>query len=55
MALLFGRLIQDFVNFQMVLGLAQSGDQAANARVPQAAADFRHGASLNALYLVILG
>jgi len=55
MALLFGRLTQDFVDFQMVLGRAQAGDQDADALIPQAAANFRHGASQNALYLVVLG
>ena len=55
MALLFGRLTQDFVNFQIVLGRAQAGDADASSKIPQAAANFRHGASMNALYLVVLG
>jgi ATP-binding cassette subfamily B (MDR/TAP) protein 1 len=55
MALLFGRLTQDFVNFQMVLGRAKAGDADSSAKIPQAAVDFRHGASLNAIYLVVLG
>lgn len=55
MALLFGNLIQDFVNFQTVLSLAQGGNTTAQALVPQAAADFRNSAGLNASYLVYIG
>ena len=55
MALLFGRLTQDFVNFEIVLGRAQAGDTSANALVPDAAVRFRHSAGENASYLVVLG
>jgi ATP-binding cassette subfamily B (MDR/TAP) protein 1 len=55
MALLFGRLTQDFVDFEMTLGFAQAGDASAEAMIPQAAASFRHSAAQNAIYFVILG
>jgi len=55
MSLLFGRLTQDFVNFQTTLFYAQAGDPTAAAKIPQAAANFRHGAAQNATYLVIIG
>ena len=55
MALLFGRLTQDFVNFEMVLGRAHAGDSSAADMIPDAAVSFRHGAAQNASYLVLLG
>ena len=55
MSLLFGRLTQDFVNFQIVLGRAQAGDLAAKERIPQAASAFRNSASQNAIWLVVIG
>ena len=55
MSLIFGRSIQDFVDFQMVLGFAQAGDPNAAAKIPQAAANFRQSAAQNAIYFVILG
>ena len=55
MGLLFGHLTQDFVNFGVILGQAQTGDPAAQAALPAAAAAFRHGAGLNALYLLAIG
>ena len=55
MALLFGRLAQDFVNFEMVLNRAHAGDSSAEAMIHDAAVSFRHDAAQNASYLVILG
>ena len=55
MSLIFGRFTQDFVDFQMALGLAHAGDQNAAARIPQAAANFRHNAAQNAIFFVIIG
>lgn len=55
MALLFGRLTQGFVDFEMELGRAQAGNATAAALIPEAGVAFRHSASTNATYLVVLG
>ncbi|KAJ2930895.1 hypothetical protein H1R20_g6196, partial [Candolleomyces eurysporus] len=55
MSLLFGNLTQEFVNFGTVVGKAQSGDAAAAALIPEAAASFRRTAALDASYLVYIG
>ncbi|KAF8645234.1 hypothetical protein AX16_008061 [Volvariella volvacea WC 439] len=55
MSLLFGNLTQDFVDFGTVLGEAQAGNATAASLIPQAGADFRHSAGLNASYLVYIG
>jgi ATP-binding cassette subfamily B (MDR/TAP) protein 1 len=59
MTVLFGKLVNQFVNFEIIL--AQLGDpnpsvaKAAQAVLPTAAAGFRHQASLLAVYLVAIG
>lgn len=58
MSLLFGRLTQDFVSFGAALNnltLPGPDGDAARANYPQAAAEFRHAAALNASYLVYIG
>ena len=55
MSLTFGRLLQDFVNFQMVLGYAHAGDHNAAVKIPQAAADFRHSVAQHAISLTCIG
>ena len=55
MTILFGRLTQGFVGFTAVLMRMQEGDPTAEADFPAAAAAFRKDASMNALYLVIIG
>ena len=55
MTLIFGNLVQDFVNFGNVLGNAQQGNATAIADLPGAASHFRHTAALDATYLVYIG
>ncbi|KAJ7784493.1 P-loop containing nucleoside triphosphate hydrolase protein [Mycena metata] len=59
MTILFGKLVNQFVNFQILILELQSGDPAkiasAEAALPAAAKGFRHQASLLAVYLVIIG
>ncbi|KAF8987321.1 hypothetical protein BDQ17DRAFT_572176 [Cyathus striatus] len=55
MSLLFGRLTQSFVEFQIVVEQADSGNSTARALLPDIAANFRHDAALNASYLVYIG
>ena len=55
MSLFFGKVTQAFVDFQMVLGYAQAGDQNAATKIPQAAADFRHSISQIACWFVYIG
>ncbi|KAF8995780.1 ABC transporter type 1, transmembrane domain-containing protein [Cyathus striatus] len=55
MSLLFGRLTQSFVEFQIVVEQADSGNSTARAILPDIAANFRHAAALNASYLVYIG
>ena len=55
MSLIFGRIAQDFVTFQITRALAEQGDPAAIAQLPTVAEDFRKSASLNATYLVYIG
>ncbi|TCD61612.1 GTPase-activating protein [Steccherinum ochraceum] len=55
MSLLFGNLTQDFVDFETILSIANTGNTTAQASVPAAAAHFRHTAALDASYLVYIG
>ncbi|KAJ7016642.1 P-loop containing nucleoside triphosphate hydrolase protein [Mycena alexandri] len=55
MTILFGKLVNQFVNFQTLILQLQSGDASAEAKLPAAAQGFRHQASLLAVYLVIIG
>ena len=55
MSLLFGRLTQDFVGFGTILNEIEAGEQGLQQEFQAAAAAFRHSASTNALYLVIIG
>ncbi|KAG7440875.1 P-loop containing nucleoside triphosphate hydrolase protein [Guyanagaster necrorhizus] len=55
MTLLFGNLTNQFVIFQSVVNKVNEGDQQAINDLPAAAASFRHVASKDALYLVIIG
>lgn len=54
MTILFGTLIQAFVNFGIVVEQAKFGDARAQAQVPIAAIHFRRVAVNNACYLVYL-
>lgn len=59
MSLLFGKLTQDFVDFQIILGSLGSSDPAiasqAIQNLPVAAANFKANAALNASYLAYIG
>ncbi|KAI0673533.1 multidrug resistance protein 1 [Trametes maxima] len=60
MSLIFGRLAQDFVNFEMTLAISRDSSDpqaqiAAQANLPSARAAFKHAAGLNAVYLVCIG
>jgi hypothetical protein len=55
MSLIFGNLIQDFVTFGLVLGQSQAGNSTGAAKLPEAAANFRRAAALDALHLVFIG
>ncbi|KAF8158859.1 P-loop containing nucleoside triphosphate hydrolase protein [Mycena galopus ATCC 62051] len=59
MTILFGKLVNQFVNFQALIADLGSGVPStvaqAEAGLPAAAADFRHQASKLATYLVIIG
>jgi len=55
MSLIFGRLTQDFVNFQIIRVNADNGDPAGIAALPAAAAGFRKATALDASYLVYIG
>ncbi|THH28698.1 hypothetical protein EUX98_g5479 [Antrodiella citrinella] len=55
MSLLFGNLTEDFVQFETVLSLANSGDTTAQAQLPAAAAHFRFTSAHDASYLVYIG
>lgn len=57
MSLLFGRLTQDFISFQLSVAAADanSSDSAMQAALSDSAAHFRKTASLDASYLVYIG
>ncbi|PBK74780.1 P-loop containing nucleoside triphosphate hydrolase protein [Armillaria solidipes] len=55
MTLLFGNLTNQFVIFQSVVNKVDQGDEQAANDLPAAAAAFRHVASKDALYLVVIG
>ncbi|KAF8919003.1 multidrug resistance protein 1 [Mucidula mucida] len=55
MTLLFGNLTNQFVKFQVVINNVDEGNQDAIDALPAVAAAFRHEASKDALYLVIIG
>jgi ATP-binding cassette subfamily B (MDR/TAP) protein 1 len=55
MSLLFGNLVQQFVNFSFILANADAGNAAAADQIPIAAAAFRHAAAKSASELVYIG
>ena len=55
MSLIFGKLTQDFVNFEIIRAKAEQGLEDGLAALPEAAAHFRKAASLDATYLVYIG
>ncbi|KAF9649396.1 P-loop containing nucleoside triphosphate hydrolase protein [Thelephora ganbajun] len=55
MSLIFGRLTQDFVNFEIVRAKAEQGNPDGIAALPTAAASFRKTSALDATYLVYIG
>ncbi|KAJ4482117.1 P-loop containing nucleoside triphosphate hydrolase protein [Lentinula aciculospora] len=55
MTLLFGKLTEAFVSFQIVVNAMNQGDQTAQQVFPSVAAGFRSESSKDALYLVIIG
>ena len=55
MSLIFGRLTQDFINFQVVRVEAEQGLADGIAALPEAAAEFRRASALDASYLVYIG
>ena len=57
MALLFGNLVNTFVNFGKAIGAGGSPNATPDdiRKFHQARADFRHDASLDALYLTCVG
>jgi ATP-binding cassette subfamily B (MDR/TAP) protein 1 len=55
MTLLFGDLVQQFVNFTLILSNANAGVPGASEQIPAAAADFRSSAAKLATELVYIG
>ncbi|KAK0481286.1 P-loop containing nucleoside triphosphate hydrolase protein [Armillaria novae-zelandiae] len=55
MTLLFGNLTNQFVIFQAVVNKVDQGDQQALDELPAVAAAFRHVASKDAIYFVVIG
>ena len=55
MTLLFGRLVQQFVNFSNVLANADAGVAGASNQIPTAAAEFRSEAAKLASALAYIG
>ena len=55
MTLLFGNLTQQYVNFNVILNKAKSGDPEAIKAIPAAAAAFRSTAAKDAAGLVYIG
>ncbi|KAK0214486.1 P-loop containing nucleoside triphosphate hydrolase protein [Armillaria fumosa] len=55
MTLLFGNLTNQFVVFQAVINKVDQGDQQALNELPAIAAAFRHVASKDAIYFVVIG
>jgi ATP-binding cassette, subfamily B (MDR/TAP), member 1 len=55
LSLLFGNLTQDFVNFQIIVASAGTGNATAQAGISAAASHFRSTAAKDASYLVYIG
>jgi len=55
MTLVFGNLVQSFVNFGTTLAKIKAGDPVAQAELSAAAASFRHVAAQDATILVYIG
>ena len=55
MTLVFGNLVQSFIDFEIVALQANYGSALARAQIPIAAAHFRQVAAKNTLYLVYMG
>ncbi|KAF9781642.1 P-loop containing nucleoside triphosphate hydrolase protein [Thelephora terrestris] len=55
MSLIFGKLTQDFVNFEIIRAQAEQGLADGISALPEAQANFRKDASLDASYLVYIG
>lgn len=55
MSLIFGKLTQDFVNFEIIRAKAEQGLEDGIAALPEATANFRKSASLDATYLTYIG
>jgi hypothetical protein len=55
MSLLFGKLTQDFVNFQIILGQASAGSATAAQEIPIAAEHFRRTSAKDVSYLTLIG
>ena len=55
MSLLFGNLVQQFVNFAVVQANAKAGLPGASEQIPIAAAEFRSSAAKLASELVYIG
>ena len=56
MSLIFGRLVNDFLNFQRSVAAVQANDTPeAEASLAVTAAQFRHSAATDATYLVYIG
>ena len=55
MSLLFGNLVQQFVNFSIIVANAEAGLPGASEQIPTAAAAFRSAAAKLASELVYIG
>jgi len=55
MTLIFGALIQDFVDFEIMRASAQAGNPDGIAALPEAAAHFRKASAADSSYLVYIG
>jgi ATP-binding cassette subfamily B (MDR/TAP) protein 1 len=55
MSLLFGDLVQDFINFTNAIQAIDPNDPQSTARVDEVAKRFRHVAARDASYLTYIG
>ena len=55
MSLLFGNLVQQFVDFSIAVANANAGVPGASEQIPAAAAEFRSAAAQLAIELVYIG
>ena len=55
MTLIFGKFVQAFLGFGAILAEAKAGDATTQARIPGAAAAFRHSMAKDSAILAYIG